>query len=187
MILETDRIFMRELNQNDYFDLCKILQNPTVMYAYEGPFNEDETHSWLNRQIQRYKEYGFGLWAVILKETNTFIGQCGITMQDVNGTQVPEIGYLFHNDYWHQGYAIECAKACKDYAFNTLKVPEIFSIIRDSNIPSQNVALRNGMTYKTTIIKHFKNVIMPHFVYSITKQEYLDDKKQVNKTFNNNL
>lgn len=186
MILETERTYIRELNQNDYSDLCKILQNPTVMYAYEGAFNEEETQSWLNRQIQRYKEYGFGLWAVILKETNTFIGQCGITMQEVNETFVPEIGYLFCNDYWHQGYAVEAAKACKEYAFNTLKVPEIFSIIRDNNIPSQNVAIRNGMTYKFTIIKYFKNVKMPHYVFSITKQKYLQDKlKTIHKQENN--
>jgi len=59
----------------------------------------------------RYNDYGFGLWAVILKETNEMIGQCGLTMQDCNNRQVVEIGYLFQKAFWHKGYASETAIA----------------------------------------------------------------------------
>ena len=140
------------------------------MYAYNGAFSDDETQQWLDKQIARYKKYGFGLWEVILKETDEMIGQCGLSMQLWNGEEVLEIGYLFQKNYWHKGYAIEAAKACKDYAFQKLKANEVCSIIRDTNKPSQNVALRNGMTIKDTWTKHYRGIDMPHYLYSISQK-----------------
>ena len=69
MKLETRRLWLREMEQSDYPDLCKILQDEDVMYAYEGAFSDSETQEWLDHQIINYKELGFGLWAVINKET----------------------------------------------------------------------------------------------------------------------
>lgn len=70
LILETERLFLRELRQTDFRDLAEILQNPKVMYAYEHDFSDDDVQIWLDRQINRYKKYGFGLWAIVLKNTN---------------------------------------------------------------------------------------------------------------------
>ena len=74
------------------------------------------------------------------------IGQCGLTWQECDGQQVLEVGYLFQRAFWHQGFATEAARACRNHAFNALGVSEVFSIIRDTNTASQNVARRNGMT-----------------------------------------
>lgn len=137
------------------------------MYAYEHAFDDREVQEWLNKQIQRYQDYGVGLWAVILKETDEMIGQCGLTMQEYNDRQVLEVGYLFQKAYWHNGYASEAAIACKDYAFDKLGAPEVYSIIRDTNIASQKVALRNGMTRVDQFTKHYYGVDMPHIVYSV--------------------
>ena len=161
---------MREITQNDYKALSKILQDERAMYAYNGAFNEEETQGWLDKQIARYKEYGFGLWAVILKETDEMIGQCGLTMQPWNEEEVLEIGYLFQRAYWHQGYATEAAKACKEYAFTVLNADEVCSIIRDTNTASQNVALRNGMSVKDSSVKHYRGVDMPHHRYVVKKK-----------------
>ena len=169
MILETERLYLREMNQADFDSLCKILQDEEVMYAYEGAFSDTEVQEWLDRQISRYKEYTFGLWAVILKETDEMIGQCGLTMQPWKNKQVLEIGYLFQRKYWHKGYATEAAKACKKYAFETLNAEEVCSIIRDTNIPSQNVALRNGMIMQDEWTKHYRGVDMPHFRYVVKR------------------
>lgn len=62
MVLETQRLALREMTQADFLDLCKILQDDDVMYAYEGAFSSDEVQGWLDRQLERYKEHGFGLW-----------------------------------------------------------------------------------------------------------------------------
>jgi RimJ/RimL family protein N-acetyltransferase len=167
IIMETERTFLREMDQNDFDELCKILQDVEVMYAYEHAFSNEEVSNWLNKNIERYNENGYGLWAVIHKETNMFLGQCGLTIQNVNNKEYLEIGYLFKKDYWHKGYAAESARKCKEYAFNELKANSVYSIIRDSNIASQNVALRTGMKKIETIIKHYYNTDMPHYIYEI--------------------
>ena len=167
LVLETDRLWLRKMVQADFGDLCKILQDAAVMYAYEGAFSDEEVQAWLDNQLRRYREEGMGLWAVILKENREMIGQCGLTMQEIPGRRVPEVGYLFQKAYWHQGYATEAAKACKAYAFEVLGAEEVFSIIRDNNLASQNVALRNGMTRGGTFVKHYRGVEMPHYIFSV--------------------
>lgn len=170
MILETKRLRLREITQTDYKALSQILQDEQTMYAYEGAFSDKEVQEWLDRQIRRYKKWGFGLWAVILKETGDFIGQCGLTMQPWKDQEVLEIGYLFQCTHWHKGYATEAAKACKKYAFEILKAPEVCSIIRDTNIPSQKVALRNGMHPTDHWTKHYKGIAMPHDRYTVIRK-----------------
>ena len=170
MILETERLNLREIDQSDFRALCNILQDPDAMYAYEGAFSDEEVQEWLDRQILRYKKWGFGLWAVILKETGEMIGQCGLTMQPWKDGEVLEIGYLFNRAFWHKGYATEAAKACKRYAFEVLKAEEVCSIIRDTNISSKKVALRNGMTKKDSLVKHYKGVDMPHYRFAVYRR-----------------
>ena len=167
MILETKRLYLREMNPSDFNYLCRILQDEKAMYAYEGAFSDQEVQEWLDRQIYRYQKWNFGLWAAILKETDKMIGQCGLTMQQWKDQEVLEIGYLFERSHWHQGYATEAAKACKQYAFEKLNASEVCSIIRDSNTASQNVAMRNGMVMKDQWIKHYKGVDMPHYRYVV--------------------
>ncbi|MDR1641320.1 MAG: GNAT family N-acetyltransferase [Clostridiales bacterium] len=169
MIIETNRLYLREMRQSDYPALSKILQDANVMYAYEGVFSDTETQEWLDKQIKNYKEYGFGLWAAILKTTDEMIGQCGLTMQDYSDNKVLEVGYLFQKAYWHNGYATEAAIACRDYAFEKINADEVFSIIRDNNIASQNVAKRNGMTIKDTFVKHYRGIDMPHYLFSVKR------------------
>lgn len=168
-ILETERLILREMTQDDYPPLCKILQDKDVMYAYEHAFSDEEATAWLNKNLARYEKDGFGLWAVVLKESGEMIGQCGLTLQDADGKEVLEVGYLFQKAFWHKGYATEAAVACKNYAFQTLGTTEVYTIIRDNNIASQNVAKRNGMTVCGQFVKHYYNMDMPHLLFKIKK------------------
>lgn len=169
MILETERLYLRELTQDDLPGLKRILQDEKTMYAYNGAFSDEEVQQWLDRQLERYRKYGFGLWAVVLKENDRMIGQCGLTMQPWHNEEVLEIGYLFEREFWHKGYALESAAACKEYAFNKLGASEVCSIIRDTNQASQNVALRNGMKIKDTWVKHYRGEDMKHFRFVVKK------------------
>lgn len=168
-VISTERLILRKITQDDYHNLCNILQDNDVMYAYEGAFTDNEVQDWLNRQMQRYEKDGIGLYSVVLRDINTMIGQCGLTVQEIPNRKVVEIGYLFCKSYWHNGYATEAAKACKKYAFEVLGVEEVFSIIRDNNIASQNVAKRNGMTYVESFVKHYRGIDMPHYVFSVKR------------------
>jgi RimJ/RimL family protein N-acetyltransferase len=170
IITETERLIIREMVQSDLDALCKILCDEEVMRAaYESAFSVEEAQNWMNRHFKRYAEYGFGLWAVVLKGTNEMVGQCGLTMQSWREKELLEIGYLFQKAYWHKGYATEAAIACKEYAFSVLNASSVYSIIRDTHIASQNVAVRNGMKIIDKITKNFRYVDMDFFLYCAEK------------------
>ena len=167
MILETERLFLREMNQGDFQDLTEILQNPNVMYAYEHVFSDNDVQSWLGRQLERYKKYGFGLWAIILKDTGEMIGQAGLTMQPYRHAEVLEIGYLLKEKFWHCGYAKEAASACKKYAFEHLSQDKVYSIIKADNVASMKVAKSIGMSKEDEFMTRYYNGDRLHFLYSI--------------------
>ena len=165
-LIDTKRLIIREMQQSDYDALCRILCDEEVMSAaYESAFSPEEAQNWLNRHLKRYEDYGFGLWAVVLKETNEMIGQCGLTLQQWKEKELLEIGYLFQKAYWHRGYAAETAIACREYAFTVLDADSVCSIIWDTNIASQNVAVRNGMKIIDKAAKNFRNTEMNFFLY----------------------
>ena len=95
MILETDRLILRKYVEEDFDALFEIVSDIETMQHYPAPFDEDKTRNWIIWNLDNYKKYGFGLWAVVLKETGEFIGDCGITIQDIDGEMLPEIGYIF--------------------------------------------------------------------------------------------
>ncbi len=169
MVLETERLVLRRFMEPDGAAWSKVLADPQVMYAYEHGFSPEEVRQWMDRQQERYEKNGFGLWAVIEKESGELIGDCGITMQDWNGREVPEIGYHLRRDKWGQGFATEGAIACRAYGFRVLGFPEVFSIIRDNNFPSQRVAIRNGMSVRGAFVKHYRGMDMPHLVFSVRR------------------
>lgn len=98
-MIETKRLYLRELQPSDREALSKILQDEQTMYAYEGAFSDTEVQAWLDKQLKNYQRNGFGLWAAVLKETGEMIGQCGLTWQELTGEQVLEIGYLFQRAF----------------------------------------------------------------------------------------
>lgn len=169
MILETERLILRNLRPEDFDEVCKLLQDPAVMYAYEGAFSAREVRDWMDKQFRRYREDGFGLWGVVKKDSRELIGQCGLTYQEYNSRRVLEIGYLLRKEFWHQGYATEAAAACKTYAFDQLGFEEVYSIIRDTNVASQKVARRNGMEQAGAFVKHYRKKEMPHWAFSVKK------------------
>lgn len=170
-IIATERLYLRKMTQEDFPALCKILQDDDVMYAYEGAFSDVEVQNWLDRQLRRYREEKVGLWAVVLKSNDTMIGQCGLTIQPWKKRNLLEIGYLFQKAHWHCGYATEAAKACCDYAFQTLHADAVYSIIHDTNTASRRVAERNGMLPVDQGSKHDRGIDLPHLLYERKRKE----------------
>lgn len=169
MLLTTDRLRLREMTAADLPALCDHLQDPEAMRAYEGPLSDAEAEAWLAKNLARYDADGFGLWAVELRETGEVIGQCGLTLQEIDGESVIEVGYLFTRAHWHRGYATEAAAACRDYAFEVLGAPRVYAQVRDTNLPSMNVAIRLGMTVRTRFVKHYRGIEMPHLAFAIDR------------------
>lgn len=151
-IIETERLYLRELLIDDKKDLMKVLSNTESMKFYPHPFSDKEVERWIKWNIENYKKYKHGLWAVILKEGEVFIGDCGITMQNIGDETIPEIGFHIIKEYCNKGFATEAALACKEYAFKVLNYHEVFSYTTVRNIPSQKVAEKIGMN----VYKYFE-------------------------------
>jgi RimJ/RimL family protein N-acetyltransferase len=171
MILETERLTLRRLTIEDLPALNAIVCDDETMYAFEGAWSEEESMAGLQEQFDHYEKYGYGRWAAVLKSTGEIIGICGIQWWDAGGRDVPEIGYLFNKRFWHNGYALEAAIACKHYGFEHLGFDELYSTIRDTNTASLNVAIRNGMVIRNRYIKHYRGIDMPHYALSVRKNE----------------
>ncbi len=157
------------MTPDDLPSLKAILQDAETMTAYEGPFDDGMVDDWLQHMLTRYREDGFGLWAVVLRQTGRMIGQCGPTRQRILGEDVVEVGYLFNRSYWHHGYATEAAGACRDHAFTALGRDRVYAQVRDTNLASMNVAIRLGMTVRGRFVKHYRGVDMPHLAFAVDR------------------
>ena len=93
MKLETERLFLREMTPDDRDALYAALADPDITRHYPYTLDEARVRNWINKNRERYRVFGFGLWAVCLKATGEMIGDCGLTMQNINGAILPEIGY----------------------------------------------------------------------------------------------
>ena len=146
-ILKTERLFLREMDRNDYDALYRVLADSTIMQHYPYTFDESRVRDWIKRNLNRYQENRFGLWAVCLKDTGEMIGDCGLTLQNINGEMLPEIGYHIRRDCQRKGYAKEAAKAVRDWAFRNTDYPALYSYCKYTNIPSLRTA--------ESIVMHF--------------------------------
>ena len=125
---------------------------------------------WINRNRQRYSDFGFGLWAVCLVENGVMIGDCGLTMQNINGTILPEIGYHIAKIHQNKGYATEAARAVRDWTFTVTPFRSLYSYMKKENLPSAAVARANGMTLTDEFTDDEGERSL---VYQITRTEWL--------------
>jgi len=164
--LKTPRLILRELTLEDAPALHAIWGDAETMRWYPRPYTLRETEERIARYGAQYAT-GAGLLGVVLRETGQLIGDCGLTWQDVEGVQEPEIGYHVHRNYQKRGLASEAARAVRDYAFETLGVDHVISLIRPENLPSRRVAEKNGLTLERVIFWHGYD----HCVYRLAKAE----------------
>lgn len=144
MLIETERLFLREMNESDYDALYAVLADSDIMRHYPYTFDEKRVRGWINRNIERYRIFGFGLWAVCLKESGEMIGDCGLTMQQIDGKIKPEIGYHIRKDHQKKGYAKEAAKAVRDWTFEHTPFNVIYSYMKHDNVASYYTAVSYG-------------------------------------------
>lgn len=131
MQLETQRLILREYTLDDFDALFKILSDAETMQHYPAPFDQARTCRWIEWNLENYQKYGCGLLAVVLKETCSFIGDCGITLQNIDGQQLPEIGYHINKKYWRRGFAKEAARAVLDWVFENTDFDAVYSCMSE--------------------------------------------------------
>jgi [ribosomal protein S5]-alanine N-acetyltransferase len=167
-ILETRRLILREFREDDAGALARVISDPEAMKFYPAPFDRAGVEEWIARNHRRYAENGHGLWAMVLKSGGEMIGDCGLTVQNVDIVDEIEIGYHVRRDCWGQGLATEAAIACRDYGFERLPVERIISLIRPENMASRRVAEKNEMTVWKEVNWHR----LRHFVYVIRRLDW---------------
>ena len=141
-ILETERLALRQLTMDDVDSMLPIFSDPEAMRFYPAPFTRTQVEGWIQWGLDSYAKNGFGLWAVIRKQDQLFLGDCGLVLQPVEERTELEIGYHILRREWGRGYASEAALACRDYAFSTLGYPRVVSIVDPLNIASRHVAAK---------------------------------------------
>ncbi|MEL6917401.1 MAG: GNAT family N-acetyltransferase [Bacteroidota bacterium] len=151
---ETDRLLFRKLVPADFEDWLPFHKNPLSSQFWEGLPKDPEIacQQQFDRVFERYENRLGGMNALIHKYSGHLIGLCGLLVQAVDGMEELEIGYSILPEHWKKGYATEAAVKCKTFAFANNLVHSLISIIQVDNIPSQKVAISNGMHLdKTTI------------------------------------
>ena len=145
--METQRLLLREMNPEDFEALFRVLGDPVIMQHYPYAFDEQCVRSWIERNMNRYRENGFGLWAVCLKDTSELIGDCGLTLQNIEEEILPEIGYHIRRDCQRKGYARKAAMAVRNWAFQNTDYPALYSYCKYTNTPSIKTAESIGMRF----------------------------------------
>lgn len=166
LIFETRRLYLRQLTFEDTYNLSLVLSDPESMRHYPHPFSNEEVKAWIERNMKRYKNDGFGLWALIRKADHQFLGDCGITLQHIDDAILPEIGFHIIKKFCNLGYATEAAEACKKYAMEVLGHKFIYSYSEAGNKVSQRVSSKIGMKK----VKTFKKNGIEEVLYEYRKK-----------------
>lgn len=164
--LETERLLFREMTNDDFDALKAIISDPETMKYYSSPYDDNGVRRWIEWNLENYRNFGFGLFALVSKETGEMIGDCGITIQLIDGWYRPEIGYHINKKYWRQGFAKEATNAIKKWAFENTPIKTLYSYMNAENIPSIKTAEANGMTFVKEYVDKDGERLK---VYSITK------------------
>jgi RimJ/RimL family protein N-acetyltransferase len=167
MITETLRLIVREMDMSDLDFVVAMLTDPEVMRFWPRPYTREEAAEWIRRQRERYERDGCGYWLLEEKSSGTPAGQAGVVMTDVEGTEMPGLGWIVHRPFWRRGYATEAAARCRSYAFDVLGCDRVIALVRPENEPSLGVARKLGMRERRRV--DYKG--LEHIVFSSSRGE----------------
>jgi RimJ/RimL family protein N-acetyltransferase len=143
--IETERLRLRAYRRDDVDDLAEMFADPEHMRFYPAPYTRDQTQASVDRQLESYRDEGFGTWVIEDRETAGFLGTAGPSIQLVEGLREVEIGWHVRPGAKGRGIAPEAGAAARDWAFANLEVDHLISLVRPENVPSARVAEKLGM------------------------------------------
>ena len=175
---ETERLILREILPSDIDGMFELDSDPEVhKYLGNKPVNDRaQISNVINFIRQQYIDNGIGRWAIIDKKTNEFIGWTGlkfVTDLTNNHQNYYDVGYRLKRKYWGQGIATETAIVSLDYAFNILKVEEVFAAASCENVGSNKILQKIGLN----LIETFFYEDIECNWYKINKNDYEKNKK----------
>lgn len=168
VILETERMIFRRLVMDDLDALYALYSDKETRQYFpdgtDGTLTFDETKEELEWFLNGHPEHPeLGLWATILKETNQFIGRCGLLPWTIEERAEVEVAYLLDKRYWRQGLGTEAAQAILRYGFEQLHLSRLICMVDPGNQASIKVATRIGMTLE----KEMEDEAGPYLLFSV--------------------
>jgi RimJ/RimL family protein N-acetyltransferase len=177
MKIETNRLFLRELKQEDLDAVYTgLLADPVILKQYPHLFNKENVRELILRNVERYRIFGFGLWAICMKKTGEMIGGCGLVMHKIDGFIRPEMLVYIRRDMQRKGYATEAASAVCGWAFKNTTFHEIYTRLMFLGRDSKNVA-KTSAGHFTEMIEHGSNEHKIMYVIKKSEWEKLRKKK----------
>jgi ribosomal-protein-alanine N-acetyltransferase len=146
-VLETEHLLLRPFREADLDDLADLYADPEVTrFIGSGhPQDRDQVQRRLERMMRHWQEHGFGMWALIHKAEDRFVGRCGVGYLHNRGDA--ELAYTLARRFWGQGLATEAVRRVLQYAFEVLQLPRVVGAALIENVASQKVMLRAGMVF----------------------------------------
>ena len=146
--LRTERLLLRQWQDSDLEPWVAMNADPQVREHFPGLLSREQSAASLARFAAELAERGYGLWALEVRATGEFIGFTGLDpVEPVMPFTGVEVGWRLARTAWGHGYATEAARACLEFGFQTLRLPEIVSMTATTNVRSQAVMRRIGMTH----------------------------------------
>ncbi|MBS1558332.1 MAG: GNAT family N-acetyltransferase [Bacteroidetes bacterium] len=174
---QSERLLFRKIQEPDFDQWLAFFKDPrtSIHWVEARKSPEEECKRWYEKQFWRYENELGGMNALIEKTSGKLVGHSGLLVQTIDGAEELEIGYSLLPEFWNKGFALEAAKKCRDIAFrNTWAVSQI-SIISETNLPSQKVAVKNGMKKDVkTVYKENKVDI-----FRITRKDWLSIQQNI--------
>jgi ribosomal-protein-alanine N-acetyltransferase len=151
MILETERLRLRPMCDDDYENLCALYADPEVMRYVDGVRTPEQTRERLSLMIDHWAQHGFGIWALFHRPAGAFVGRCGVGY--FRGGEA-ELAYTLARQFWGRGLATEAAQAAVAVAFERLGLPRVVAYADVENTASQRVMIKLGMRQDGTTHVH---------------------------------
>jgi len=148
--ITTARLHLRPVINSDGDDLFRIYGDPaTNTFNPAGPYPDiDYARDVLARWLKHWEDYGFGNWAISLKDNpERIIGFGGLNIRSYADISINNLGYRFSTESWGKGLATEFANYAVSYGFNELKLPDISATVRANHLASQKVLTNAGLRY----------------------------------------
>ncbi len=167
-MLETERLIIKKFTPDDLGKLIEMRSDDEVIKYLGGRTmqNPEAIEKRLQFYMNCYAQFGFGMCALVWKETGEMFGWSGL--QPLDGTSEIEVGYGMIKEFWGKGIGYECATAWLNYGFSEKKLERIVAVASPENTGSWRIMEKCGMRYEKTE-KHYN---MECVVYAISKDEF---------------
>jgi len=165
---------MRSWREDDLAPFAALNADPVVMEHFPSTLTRQESDALVVRITAQLDDLGYGLWALEVRDSGEFVGFTGLALQTfpAHFTPAVEVGWRLKQSAWGHGYATEAALAALDYGFAVAELDEIVSMTAVTNVRSQRVMQRIGMTHNPADDFEHPNVpdghrVKPHVLYRI--------------------